>query len=199
MSTQIRLAVSSDAGAVAAIYRPSITQSSTSFEIEPPNAAEMAARMAAVLERTPWLVLELAGVVAGYAYASKHRDRAAYQWSVEVSAYVDAACRGRGVGRALYASLFAILAAQGFRNAYAGVTLPNPASVGLHTAVGFTSIGVFRRIGYKAGRWHDVGWFEREIAPHTVDPPPPVPLPQLSSVVLAPALEAGLPLVKAGD
>ena len=137
----------------------------------------MARRVARVLERTPWLVWESDGRVLGYAYASSHRDRAAYQWSVEVSAYVHVQARRIGVARMLYTSLFAALAVQGFRNAYAGITLPNPGSVGFHTAMGFTPIGVYRGIGYKHGAWHDVGWYERPLAPRDVDPPLPAPLP----------------------
>ena len=182
VTTRIRLATPADGPALARIYRPSVTDSTTSFELVAPDAEEMASRVAKVLERTPWLVCETRGGVVGYAYAGRHRDRAAYQWSVEVSAYVSGDVRRAGVGRALYTSLFATLALQGFRNAYAGVTLPNPASIALHTAVGFTPIGVFREIGYKHGAWHDVGWFERQIAPRVPSPAIPVPLPEFADV-----------------
>ena len=176
MSVLIRLAVPDDGPALADIYRPAVTDSSISFELEPPDGEEMARRVLRLLERTPWLVWESDGKVLGYAYASPHRDRAAYQWSVEVSAYVHAQARRLGVARTLYTSLFAALVVQGFRNAYAGITLPNPGSVGFHTAMGFTPIGIYRGIGYKHGAWHDVGWFERPLAPRGVDPPLPVPL-----------------------
>lgn len=173
MAALIRLAVPSDGAALADIYRPAVTDCVTSFELDPPDGAEMARRAARCMERTPWLVYERDGSVLGYAYAGTHRERAAYQWSVEVSAYVRHDAHRQGIGRALYASLFAALVVQGFRNAYAGITLPNDASVALHTAVGFTPVGVYRGIGYKFGAWHDVGWFERALAPRTPEPASP--------------------------
>ena len=197
MADTIRLARAADAAAIAAIYRPAVTEAATSFELEPPDAAEMAARVAAVLERTPWLVCESDGDVIGYAYASRHRDRTAYQWSVEVSAYIRADHHGRGVGRALYTSLFETLILQGFRNAYAGITLPNPASSGMHRALGFTPVGVYRGVGYKNGAWHDVEWLERPLAPRVVNPPVPTGLPAiLGSPRLEAALREGLPFLK---
>ena len=192
MTDTIRLARPADAGAIAEIYRPAVTDAATSFELEPPDAAEMANRMAAILACTPWLVCESESDVIGYAYASRHRDRAAYQWSVEVSAYIRSDRQGRGVGRALYSSLFAVLVLQGFRNAYAGITLPNPASSGLHRALGFTTVGIYRGIGYKNGAWHDVEWLERPLAPRIVHPPLPILLPDLpDSPHLAAALQRG--------
>lgn len=191
MTGIIRLATLSDAMGVAAIYRPAVTDSVISFEADPPDAAAMGERMRSTLDHLPWLVCE-AGAVRGYAYASRYRERAAYQWSAEVSAYVAADARGAGVGRALYTSLFAILVLQGYRNAYAGITLPNEASIALHEAVGFTPIGVYRSVGYKFGAWHDVGWFERQLAPRESEPPPPVPLPQIAGTPeLAAALATG--------
>ena len=127
----IRMAIPADGERLAGIYAPAVTERATSFELIAPDAGEMARRVSTLTTRTPWLVLEEAGRVMGYAYASPHRDRPAYQWSVEVSAYIDAAAHRAGYGRALYAALFDILTAQGFANAYAGITLPNPASVGV--------------------------------------------------------------------
>jgi phosphinothricin acetyltransferase len=173
MAKVIRLATRADGPALAEIYRPAVTESAISFELDPPDGAEMARRVARIAETTPWLVYEGDGKVLGYAYAGLHRDRPAYRWSVEVSAYVHRDARRLGVGRALYTALFAVLVVQGFRNAYAGVTLPNAASVSLHTAVGFTPVGVYRGVGYKNDAWHDVAWFERPLAPRELDPPPP--------------------------
>ena len=178
MTVLIRLAEPGDGEALSDIYRPAVTDCATSFEVVPPDGAEMAQRVSRVLERTPWLVWERDGRVLGYAYASSHRERAAYQWSVEVSAYIHPDAKRGGVGRSLYTSLFAALVVQGFRNAYAGITLPTPESVGFHTAMGFTPVGVYRGIGYKHGAWHDVIWLERALAPRDIDPPAPVPLPE---------------------
>jgi phosphinothricin acetyltransferase len=194
MPPLIRLADVHDAPAVAAIYRPAVTDSVISFELEPPDGAEMGRRIERVRARMPWLVCEAGGEVLGYAYAGLHRERAAYQWSVEVSAYVRGDTRRPGVARALYTSLFAALVVQGFRNAYAGVTLPNAASVGLHTAMGFAPVGVYRGVGYKHGAWHDVAWFERALAPRVADPPASVPLPGLAgSAAFQNAIARGMP------
>lgn len=190
----IRIARAGDSSAVSDIYRPAVTEAVISFEIEPPDADVMASRMTTMMSRLPWLVYETAGGIGGYAYASAHRDRAAYQWSVEVSAYVRQDIRRAGVARALYASLFAVLVLQGYRNAYAGITLPNEASVGLHRAVGFTPVGVYHGVGYKMGEWHDVGWFERPLGPRVGDPRLPKPLPELIGTRdLEDALSVGLP------
>ncbi|GAB5535555.1 MAG: GNAT family N-acetyltransferase [Rubricoccaceae bacterium] len=155
---RIRLASPTDARAIASIYAPVVMDTATSFEMEPPDAAEMERRMAVVLPSHPWLVAEEEGRVLGYAYAGAHRSRVAYQWSVEPSVYVAATAQGRGIGRRLYTALFAVLREQGFARAYAGVTLPNAPSLGLHHAFGFKEVGVYRRVGYKHGAWHDVWW-----------------------------------------
>ena len=189
----IRLATTEDGPALARIYAPAVVDCITSFESEPPDGAEMGRRVERLADRTPWLVCEHSGDVIGYAYASPHRERFAYQWSVEVSAYVDAGFHRAGVARALYTSLFAILALQGFRNSYAGITLPNPASVGLHQALGFTPVGVYRDIGYKLGAWHDVVWLERALAPRVTDPANPRPLSEVrDSDAFRDALTSGL-------
>jgi L-amino acid N-acyltransferase YncA len=156
----IRLATEDDAEQVQAIYAPIVRDTAISFETEPPSVHEMAQRIAQTVAHRPWLVCDHRAEVLGYAYAGRHRVRAAYQWSVETSAYVHANARRRGVGRAVYTALFKLLAVQGFYNAYAGITLPNPASVGLHESVGFQPLGVYRLVGYKLGAWHDVGWWQ---------------------------------------
>jgi phosphinothricin acetyltransferase len=169
----IRLATAGDATTIARIYAPYVADSPTSFETEVPDASEVARRINDTLVSHPWLVYEEADAVGGYAYATKHRVRAAYQWSVEVSVYVDDRFRRRRIAQALYTSLFRLLALQGFVNAYAGITLPNAASVKLHESMGFESVGVYRRIGFKHGAWHDVGWWERAVAPYDDSPRPP--------------------------
>ena len=173
LAPMIRLATVEDGAALAAIYDPVVADSAISFEIEPPGAVEMGRRVAAVLQHTPWLVDD-DGCVRGYAYASKHRERAAYGWAVDAAVYVDAKCRGRGVGRGLYQKLFELLRLQGFAVACAGITLPNEASVALHDSLGFQTVGVYRGIGHKMGRWHDVRWSQLDLAPRTPDPPVPV-------------------------
>ena len=162
-SVAIRSAEVADAAALLAIYAPFVARTPVSFETTVPSADEFAARIRRSNSRWAWLVAERAGVVLGYAYGTAHRERAAYRWSVETSAYVDPAHQRQGVGSTLYCALFERLIALGYCNAYAGITLPNPASVALHERLGFQPIGVFRRIGRKFGAWHDVAWLQRPL------------------------------------
>ena len=161
------------AAEIATIYAPNVTDTVISFELVPPDAAEMERRITATTATHPWLVCERAGEIVGYVYAGSHLGRAAYQWSTNVTVYVDARQRRGGFGRALYTSLFALLRLQGFYNAYAGITLPNAGSVGLHEALGFRSVGVYRQVGYKLGAWHDVGWWSLDLQGKTTATPPP--------------------------
>jgi phosphinothricin acetyltransferase len=161
-----------DGAACAAIYAPSIERSPVSFEEVPPDAAEMSARIERTSATHPWLVAESGGAVVAYAYACPHRTRPAYRWAVDVSVYVADGSRGEGHGRRLYSELFERLRSLGFRTACAGITLPNPASVALHEGLGFAPLGVFRAIGWKAGAWRDVGWWQLELAPPGVEAPP---------------------------
>lgn len=160
-----------DAAACAAIYAPHVEASATSFEAEPPTEAEFAARIERTAATHPWLVAEGNGEAVGFAYACQHRSRAAYRWAVDVSVYIDEGHRGEGLGRRLYQQLFERLRRQRFRVACAGVTLPNEASVALHEGLGFVPVGVYRRIGWKAGAWHDVGWWQLDLSPDGEDPP----------------------------
>jgi phosphinothricin acetyltransferase len=154
-----------DAAACAAIYAPYVEQTPVSFEERAPDALEMEARMSRYAATHPWLVAEDGGEVVGYAYACRHRERAAYRWAADVSVYVASNRRGEGLGRNLYERLFVHLRGQNFQIACAGITLPNEASVGLHEALGFLRVGVSPRVGWKAGRWHDVGWWQLELEP----------------------------------
>ena len=194
----IRLATEDDAAPIRAIYAPfCAADSHVSFEVEAPTVEEMGRRIARAPGRYPWLVCESAGVVLGYVYAGAHSERAAYLWSVNVSAYVAEGRRGTGVGRGLYASLFAILELQGYVNAYAGAALPNPASVGLHQAVGFEPVGVYRRVGFKGGAWHDVIWWQRALCGRPAVPEPPLTLAAARALPgWTPAIEAGLGLIR---
>ena len=175
MTDRIRVAAPGDAEGVQAIYAPVVRDTAISFELEPPGVAEMAGRIAGTLAEHPWLVCERRGAVAGYAYATRHRERPAYRWSVDVSVYVHPDARRGGVGRRLYAALFRLLALQGYRNAYAGIALPNAGSVGLHEALGFRPVGVYRQVGFKLGAWHDVGWWQLQLQPPGIPPSEPGP------------------------
>ena len=168
-----------DAEAIASIYRPAVEETAASFEEVAPDAAEMARRVRQTLTRTPWLVAEDHGRVIGYAYASPHHERASYRWSVDVSAYVDPDWHRRGVGRTLYGVLLPMLLSHRFVNVYAGIVLPNPASVALHESIGMRRIGVYERVGYKLGAWLDVAWFGMRIADPALPPEEPIPLPEL--------------------
>ncbi len=179
MSRIFRLARDADAAAIAAIYAPSVTARATSFELTPPDAGEMRRRVTAVLDQYPWLVCETANGVVGYAYATAHRDRAAYRWSVDASTYISDSAHRQGIARGLYTRLFEILVLQGYRSVYAGITLPNTASFELHKSMGFREVGIYHDVGYKFGKWHDTIWLERALAEHVADPPEPVSLPAL--------------------
>jgi L-amino acid N-acyltransferase YncA len=176
----IRVAEERDARAIAGIYAPAITDGVISFELVPPDANEMSRRMLAIQRQYPWLVYEESKSVLGYVYASVHNERAAYRWSVDVTAYIRGDAHRRGIGRALYSALFEILGLQGYRTACAGVTLPNTASVQMHAAMGFKEVGIYHDVGYKFGKWHDVGWYERSLAAHVLEPPEPVPFSELA-------------------
>jgi phosphinothricin acetyltransferase len=170
----IRVASPDDALAILDIYAPFCEASPVSFETEAPSLEEMRGRITSVLDFFPWLVAEAEGRVLGYAYASRHRERAAYRWAADVSVYVRDDARCRGIGRALYTSLFAILRLQGIYNIHAGITLPNPASVALHETMGLRRLGVYESIGYKCSAWHDVGWWQLSLRSH--DGPPAEPI-----------------------
>lgn len=176
----IRLATPADAAAIAAIYAPYVRETAACFEVEPPDHAEMARRVKEVGQTHPWLVAEAGGTVLGYGYATRHRPRRAYQWCTEVSVYVQHSGHRAGIGRQLYQPLLELLRLQGFINVYAAITLPNPGSVAFHEALGFTAFTVFRNIGFKLGRWHDVGWYLKVLAGH--DPAPRDPL-QMSALM----------------
>ncbi|MBX3029344.1 MAG: N-acetyltransferase [Chloroflexi bacterium] len=181
-SLVIRLAdPTQDAEAVAAIYAPAVADSVASFETVAPDADEMAARMRRILTWTPWLVAEASeGEAVGYAYASRHVERAGYRWAVNLSVYVAPARQGQGVGRRLYDTLLPILRAQGLLHAYAGITPPNPGSIALHEAIGMRRFATYAQVGHKLGSWWDVAWFHLQLVDRLPDPPPePVALPAL--------------------
>jgi L-amino acid N-acyltransferase YncA len=179
MTTTFRLAEPQDAQQILDIYAPNVLHTVISFELQPPSVEEMLQRITSTLTRYPWLVCEQDKKILGYVYASSHRTRAAYQWAVDVSAYIHPQARRMGIGRALYQSLISILRLQGYFQAFAGIALPNPGSVGLHEAMGFQPIGVYRSVGYKLGAWHDVGWWQLTLQALVSPPNPPISLPQM--------------------
>ena len=166
--TTIREATDDDAASIAEIYAPMVSDTAISFEEDPPGPLEIRAR----LERSiKWFVAEEKDVVIGYAYAAPFHERAAYRWSAEVSVYLGEQARGRGIGRALVGRVLEELREAGIVNAFAGVALPNEASVRLFESFGFVKIAHQRNVGFKLGRWHDVAWWQLELQAPTVPPP----------------------------
>ncbi|HTO05880.1 MAG TPA: arsinothricin resistance N-acetyltransferase ArsN1 family B [Myxococcota bacterium] len=173
MRPVVRLAEPSDAAGVQAIYAPIVRDTAISFEVDPPSIEEMSRRIASTLQSYPYLVCDDDGEILGYVYGGRHRERGAYRWSVDVTVYIHERARRRGVGHALYSTLLPLLALQGFHRAYAGITLPNAGSVGLHEAQGFTPVGVYPAVGFKLGEWHDVGWWQLALRPPARNPAEP--------------------------
>jgi phosphinothricin acetyltransferase len=175
----VRLATPEDAAACAAIYAPYVTGSAISFEVAPPSVEEMAARIRRILGHYPWVVVEVDGVVRAYAYASRHRDRPAYDWTAETTVYVDGDWQRRGLGRLAMRALVAVLRLQGFHLLVAGITAPNPGSFRLHDALGFAMIGEFEAIGWKHDAWHGVAFMALELGPRDPVPDPVTPIAEL--------------------
>ena len=197
MNPIIRLADEHDAEQICSIYAPFCESTAVSFEVTAPTIAEMQERIRKVLSQYPWLVCQAGEKVIGYAYACAHRERAAYRWSVDVAVYIAEGRRRSGIGRALYTSLFKFLVLQGYYKAYAGVTLPNPGSVGLHEAMGFTPVGVYRGVGYKSGAWRDVGWWEMSLQPERAGPDEPRSVRVIQqSAEWQDAMRTGLPYLR---
>ena len=174
MATIIRVATKDDTAGMLKIYIPFILNSGITQETEAPSVEDFQQRVISNLKERPWLVCEINNEIAGYAYAGKHRDRKGYQWCTEPSVYISEKFYGYGVAHTLYAALFDILKLQGYINAYAVITLPNDRSVAFHEKFGFNYLTTYKKIGYKLGQWHDVGWMEYEISPHQKEPKDPV-------------------------
>jgi len=167
----LRFAVPDDAEALRAIYAQYIGTSVT-FEYDLPTTEAFRRRVEDIAAEYPYLVWEEDGVILGYAYAHRYRERAAYQWGAELSVYLDRGARGRGLGAKLYGGLMALLKLQGVRTVYGVVTQPNARSDRLHTAMGFTVAGVVRNAGFKNGAWHNVTTFEKPIGTFDGAPAP---------------------------
>jgi L-amino acid N-acyltransferase YncA len=174
MSSEIRPADDGDAEGIAEIYAPIVRDTAISFELDPPSANEMRKRIGDTLKSLPWLVCTDSQGIRGYAYAGHYRARPAYRWSLEVSVYVARDTRRQGVGERLYRALFETVARQGYCRAYAGITLPNEASVKLHQALGFTPVGIYREVGYKFAEWRDVGWWQLALGDPVAEPEDPL-------------------------
>ncbi len=170
----IRLATAADAEGILEIYAPYVRDTSFTFETEVPSVESFQERIQNTLKGWPWLVCELDGKVAGYAYATRHRERTAYQWSVESSIYIHDDYQRHGIGKALYQPLLEILKLQGIRNVYAVINLPNDKSVKFHEALGFKYFTTYEQVGYKLGKWKNVGWWRHILNEFSDEPDAPV-------------------------
>ena len=185
----VRMAVPGDAAALLPLYAPFVQNTAVTFEYEVPSVEEFAGRITAFGGTYPYLVWEEDGRILGYAYAHRLGERAAYQWSAELSIYLGRDSTGRGLGRRLYGALMELLRLQGVRTVYGCVTLPNAGSEGLHAAMGFRLTGTWHRAGFKCGAWRDVGWFEKTIAPYDPSPAPVRPIGEVPAAAAAEILE----------
>lgn len=175
----IRVAVPEDASDLVRIYAPYVTNTAVTFEYKIPGVEEFAERIRETLKRYPYLVVEEAGSVFGYAYASPFKARAAYAWSVETSIYLYPDARGRGIGTALHRELEKLLRRQNVCNLCACITYPNHESIDFHKKMGYRTVAHFNSAGFKLEAWHDIVWMEKELCPHSIPPTPFLPFPEL--------------------
>ena len=192
----IRVATKDDAAGMLEIYTPFILNSGITQEVELPSVEDFQQRIISNLAERPWLVCEINNEIAGYAYAGKHRDRKGYQWCTEPSVYISEKYYGFGVANTLYTALFEILKIQGYVNAYAVITLPNERSIAFHKKFGFEYLTTYKKIGYKLGQWHDVGWMQYEINPHKEEPADPLKFSQIDRSIIAAILAKSSFLLK---
>ncbi len=166
MSTvQIRTAQKSDVPALLGIYAPYIRNTSITFEYDVPSEEEFARRVENITKAFPWLLCEIDGKIAGYAYAAPYKTRAAFQWDAELSVYLSPDFHRMGIATALYGCIQAILKEQGYLNLYTLITVPNPVSIGFHESCGFRPLCVYHGTGFKFGAWHDMAVLEKQLAP----------------------------------
>jgi len=185
----IRLATEHDAEGILEIYGPYILNTSFTFETDMPTLPAFKSRINDYLEHWPWLVCEIDGTIAGYAYGARYRERTAYQWCVESSIYIHDDFQKTGVGKALYHVLIEILKKQGYRNVYAVINLPNEKSVAFHERLGFKYFATYEKVGYKLGRWKNVGWWQLSINEYGDEPDPPIKFSGLDKRFLIPLFE----------
>ncbi len=181
----IRLATTGDAAGILVIYAPYISSTSFTFETEVPSEKEFKKRIEDYLINWPWLVCEINGVIAGYAYGTKYRERTAYQWCVESSIYIHDDFQKQNIGKALYTALIEILIKQGYRNIYAVINLPNDKSVRFHESCGFSYFATYEKVGYKLGKWKNVGWWQLMINEYVMEPEAPIKFSGLNKDFLA--------------
>lgn len=181
---KIRLATPADARGILEIYAPYIRNTSLTFEFEVPSEKDFTFRINKYSEEWPWLVCESNGMISGYAYASRYRERPGYQWSCECSVYIHESFMNRGIAQSLYAALFNILKRQGYRNVYAVINLPNDKSVALHEKCGFTWMATYKNVGYKLGKWKDVGWWVLQLNEYDDEPAAPVSINKMNQEFL---------------
>ena len=192
----IRLAQPKDADGILAIYAPYITNTSFTFEAEEPSVKIFTDRIISYLINWPWLVCEIDGTIAGYAYGSRYRERVGYQWCVECSVYIHDDFQRMGIARALYTALFEILKKQGYRNVYAVINLPNDRSVQLHESYGFKWFATYENVGYKLGKWKNVGWWRLVINEYSNEPSPPFKFSELDKSLLPSIFESAGKLLR---
>ena len=185
----IRIARAEDAATIHAIYAPSVSAGTATFEIVLPGVEAMRERIRSRLRHYPWLVWEEGGEVLAYAYAGRFRERAAYDWIAETSIYVHADARHRGIARRLYGVLLEVMQLQGITQAVGVITMPGMISVALHEAMGFSAAGVWRQCGYKLGQWWDVGVWQKQLQSAANPPAAVTSFPELPPAALQSLLE----------
>jgi L-amino acid N-acyltransferase YncA len=194
--TVIRVATAADASSILDIYAPYIENTSYTFETETPTIDSFRERVITYLQSWPWLVCEIDGIIAGYAYGAKHRERIAYQWSVECSVYIHNDFQRAGIASALYTALIDILKLQGFRNLYAVINLPNDKSVAFHEKLRFEYFATYKNVGYKLGKWKNVGWWQLQLNEYTNEPSPPIKFSEIDKQSIEAVLQSASDLVK---
>lgn len=186
----IRPAAPADACAVRVIYEPYVAHTAVTFEYDVPSEAELSERIERTMLEYPFLILEWQGAVAGYAYASSLRSRAAYRWDAELSIYLAPDAVRQGLGTRLYRALVGLLRAQNIITVYACITTPGHASLAFHEAFGFTRLGAFPHTGFKNGSWHDIVWMECALRERVTPPTEFIPFSSLDPALVAQIISA---------
>lgn len=177
----IRLLKKADIPQILKIYHPYVTDTSVTFEFDPPDLEIFTNRVEQIIAKYPYLVCEQAGELVGYAYASQVRSRMAYQWGAELSVYLAPKAYRHGIGSALYETLFTLLAAQKINMVYGCIAVPNPSSEQMHENLNFEKVGLWKKSGYQHGLWCDVVWYQKQIGECPENPDEPLCFTQLSA------------------